>query len=114
MKKILLSAAIAFALNVLFTIIVFISYYLRVYTGIKYRWADEPFYPSIWFVKTVFPQLQQTANRGLGLALLFLIVIYFINTLVYTLPIYLILRFFTRNRQPKPLPSDEPPPPPLF
>ncbi|MCD9187427.1 MAG: hypothetical protein LUM44_13410 [Pyrinomonadaceae bacterium] len=46
--------------------------------------------------------------------LLFLLLIYLINIFVYTLPIYLIWRFFTRNKPSKHVPSDEPPPPPLF
>lgn len=114
MKKFLLSAAISFALNVIFTIVVIVLKYFSIKSGIKFIWAEKPFYLSIWLLKTVFPQFQQQMKSSDEANLLFLLLIYIVNILIYALPIYGIWLFISRNKKPKPVLSEEPPPPPMF
>lgn len=111
MKKLLLSAAISFGLNVFFTVVIFVFNFIRIQSGTKFTWAEKPFYLSIKLLKIVFPQFQQQMKSSDGANLLFLLLIYIVNIFIYTLPIYGIWWFISRKKKPKPVLSEEPPPP---
>ena len=114
MKKILFSLLISFALNVFYTGVLFGVDYFKIYRIRKGYLIDIPFYFSTLFIETVYPQIKTPGKPSVGSIVLVIFVVYLINTIVYALPIYLIWRFFTRNKQPKRILSEEPPPPPLF
>ncbi|HQU82262.1 MAG TPA: hypothetical protein PKY59_04015 [Pyrinomonadaceae bacterium] len=114
MKKLLLSAAISFALNVVYTGILISLTYFNIYRFKKDSAVRIPLYFATRLFEIINPQINETGKPNIKYLLFSIFVVYLLNTMIYALPIYVILRFVTRNKQPKHLPSAEPPPPPLF
>lgn len=114
MKKTLFSILISFILTVLYLLIFGVLQSYGLVSTLNESIFGSPFYLSYYLLDSMIVEMKKsgTYESFVFVKIIFLFVA--INVLLYSIPIFVILKLAAKYKPPKPSVSAEPPPPPMF
>ncbi|HQU82261.1 MAG TPA: hypothetical protein PKY59_04010 [Pyrinomonadaceae bacterium] len=114
MKKIFISILMAAILIIVYLTIFGILESYKLVDKLDKSIAGIPFYPSLYLLKPLFDEFKINMNPNVSAIIKLIIYFIVVNVFIYSIPIYVILKFVPRFIKFKEKPTSEPPPPPMF